>query len=121
MEETSKSWFEAFSPRLLMGVGIFLFIVSFSFSGCQQLRIWRWSKLMKAAKIRIVELETTASSAKLEGMKEVAETLHTKNKVEVRQIDEKLKVLEEKKKAIESQVGRLTPKQLLEAFKEEGL
>jgi hypothetical protein len=101
----------------LVGCAVFMLIVL----TWQQVKLKKWSKILRASKVRILELEAKTSSSRLEGMKEVADLVQTKNKVEVQKINDELKKLEDKKKTIKSDIDRMNPEELLKSFQEEGL
>lgn len=107
-------------PRWLMYVIGVLAALAVIYAGIQQVRIWRWSGILKAAKIRINELDSRVQTSRLEGMREVASQQHGVNQEQVKKIDKQIVELDKKKEELQKQVGRMQPKDLLQAFKEEG-
>lgn len=95
-------------------------LVCLAFGVVQQFRIWRYSRIIKASKIRITELDSKVQTAKFEGVKEVAKGQHKINKEELKKIDKKIKEQKEKRKKLKKKIERMEASDLLKAFKEEG-
>ncbi len=107
-------------PTWVLYVVIFLFVTMLSWGIWQRVQLHRWGKLLKAAKVRILDLETQQEYSKWQVTKELATKAETLNQKKVDEIDTKLKTLEKKKEEIKKQVDSMKPDELLKAFKEEG-
>lgn len=86
----------------------------------QEVRLWRYNKMLRASKIRINELDSRVQTAKLEGIREVATKQHKLNQAEIKKIDEQIKEQSKKQEKLKKSVGRMSGSDLLKAFKEEG-
>lgn len=90
------------------------------FGAVQQFRIWRYSRILRASKIRITELDSKVQTAKLEGMREVASKQHKINKEEIKKIDAEIKKQEAKQQELKKGIDHMKPSDLLRSFQEEG-
>lgn len=101
---------------IIAGVGL----VALIYGTVQQFRIWRWSGMLSAAKIRMTELEAKANSAEWRGMRKIAKTATKQNKEEIKKIDKKIAKSKKQEKELEKKIGRMKPSALKKAFEEEG-
>jgi len=98
-----------------------LLVAVLVFGAVQQARIWRWQKIMKSAKNKILELDTENGMIRLKTIRKLTEKAVEPDKKKIIEIDKKLKELEKKKIKIGKSVDKMTPSQLLKAFKDEDL
>jgi uncharacterized protein HemX len=95
-------------------------VVFLIFGGIQQLRIWRWQKLMVAAKNRIIEFDAQKSIEQLKENKKNFEKSIAPDKKKISSIDVKIRKLESKRKNILKETKKVSNKELLDLFKSEG-
>lgn len=107
-------------PHWSLYVGAAIVIIALVFGGIQQARIWRWQKIMKSAKNKILELDTDKNMTKLKTIRDLTKKAVAPDKKKIKDINKKIRKLEEREKKIKESIDRMTPEDLLKAFKEEG-
>jgi len=104
---------------LLYIVGV-LGLIGVIYGGIQQARIWRWNKILKAAKLRIAELDAEKERAGLDATKQVATGQLKITKKKLKNIDIKISDIDKRKAKIKKTAGRMDPFALRNAFRSEG-
>ena len=107
-------------PHWMLYVAGAIVVIALSYGAVQQFRVWRYSRILQASKIRINELDSKVQSARLEGMREVANKQHKLNQGEMTKLNKQIKALQEKRNKLKKRVDRMKPTDLLRSFKEEG-
>lgn len=104
----------------VVGVLGVLLVIALVWGGIQQVKVWRWSRLLKDSKAQIMHLQAEKEQIKWTTTKELAEQGLKMTEQDLKKVEEKLKQVEQKKKVIEKEVGKMTPSDLLKSFQEEG-
>jgi hypothetical protein len=91
------------------------------YGGIQQARIWRWQKILKAAKLRIAELDAEKERAGLDATKRVATGQLKVTKKKIKKIDTKITNIDKRRAKIKKTAGRMDPFKLRDAFRNEGI
>lgn len=117
-DSASNEWKVSGPIVYLIGFVIFFLLIS---SVAMTARNHWHKRLLKAAKIRIAELESEKDSIEYKVRRKLGTKCIKLTEREVKKIDKKIKDIEKEKKKISKVVGRMTRKQLLEAFNQEGI
>ena len=103
----------------IYAVGSFA-LVAFIYGSVQQFRVWRWSKLLKGAHLKIQELEGDKQTIALETTRKLGQQGLKMSKDRIQKLDAKIKELRSKKEKLKKDVGSLSSEDLAKAFREEG-
>lgn len=107
-------------PRwIIYGVGI-LGLLALGYGIIQQFRIMRWSALLKASKIRIIELEAEKEKSVLETTRRLSTEAIKLSTDKIKELDKKIKVIDTKTLELKKTVGRMKPAELKQGFTNEG-
>ena len=105
---------------LIYVVGV-LGTIGVIYGGIQQARIWRWQKILKAAKLRIAELDAEKERAGLDATKKVATGQLKITQKKLKKIDTKITDIDKRRTKIKNTAGRMDPFKLRDAFRDEGI
>lgn len=108
-------------PTWVLYLILGLFVVVGVYAGVQQFRAWRLARVAKAAKIRIDELKADNKTIEYKTTRKLGKKLVGMKDKEIKQLDTKLQTLEQRKKELKAKAGRMTAKQLRDAFNSEDI
>jgi len=107
-------------PRWVIYIIGVLGVIALVYGVIQQFRILRWGKLLKAAKIRMVELEADKEQAVWKTTKRLSTKAVKMSQAKIKNIDDRIKKIDRQKEELRQSVGRMKPSDLKAGFAEEG-